>query len=379
MLKNKLQNFDQSKPNWLNWLEPFNYINEKVNQKNVKNLSFKNSKLNLNRKDKLFELKEQLRERKELIKKNFFKTSDGTLAVGLNTILIDNLIKELFRISIKDNLNKISLDLTIIAIGGYGRGELAPHSDIDILFLLPEKQKRFEKEKTEKKIETILYFLWDLGFTIGHSTRTINESIKNCKTDLNFLTSLLDNRFLVGNKELYSLLNKFFLQYLMKSDTLNFVKNKLDESEERHKKFGSSRYVVEPNVKEGKGGLRDLQTLIWISKYAYKSDSISDLLNIGALLKSELFAFAEAYRFILSVRCHLHFKSSREDDNLATDDQIEIAEKMNFRKRASQSSVERFMKRYFLATKNVGNLTRIFCSAIEEDFKKPLRFNFFRK
>ena len=379
MLKSKQQNFDQSKPNWLNWLEPFNYINEKINQKNVKNLNFKKSKLSFKREDKLLELKEQLQEKKELIKNNFFKSSDGTLAVGLNTILIDNLIKELFNIAIKDNLNENLSDLAIVAIGGYGRGELAPHSDIDVLFLLPEKQKRLEKDRSEKEIETILYFLWDLGFTIGHSTRTISESIKNSKTDLNFLTSLLDNRFLVGNIELYSLLNKFFLKHLMKSDTSNFVKKKLDESEERHKKFGSSRYVVEPNVKEGKGGLRDLQTLIWISKYAYQSDSISDLLKIGALLKSELFAFAEAYRFILSVRCHLHFKSNREDDNLATDDQIEIAEKMKFRKRASQSSVERFMKRYFLATKNVGNLTRIFCSAIEEDFKKPLRFNFFRK
>ena len=226
MLQNKHKNFDKSKPYWLNWLEPFNYINEEINQKNVKKLIFKKSKLNFERKDLLLELKDQLKQKRELIKNNFFQTSDGTLAVGLNTILIDNLINELFNVALKNNINENSLDLTIIAIGGYGRGELAPHSDIDILFLLPEKQKKIDKEISEKKIETILYFLWDLGFSIGHSTRTINESIKNCKIDLTFLTSLLDNRFIVGNQELYTELNKFFLKFLTKSNTLNFVKKK---------------------------------------------------------------------------------------------------------------------------------------------------------
>ena len=147
---------------------------------------------------------------------------------------------------------------------------------------------------------------------------------------------MLDYRLVAGNGTLFSKFQEAFQKLLIRSKTINFVRKKLDEAEKRHVKFGSSRYVVEPNVKEGKGGLRDLQTLIWISKFAYKSNTILDLLKTGALLKSELYAFAEAYRFILSVRCHLHYRSNREDDTLATDSQIDLAEKMNFRKSFSK-------------------------------------------
>ena len=157
---------------------------------------------------------------------------------------------------------------------------------------------------------------------------------------------------------------------------MNFVEAKLKESDLRHKKFGGSRYVVEPNVKDGKGGLRDLHTLIWILKFAYKVDSISKLIKMGALSKNEALAFAEAQRFLLSVRCHLHYRAQREDDRLAMDAQLEIAKSMNFKNTITHKDVERFMKRYFLATKTVGNLTRIFCAAIETEFNKPLRLSF---
>ena len=364
---------------WINWLEPLKYVKEKKTKELLDKIHFKKINSCLNKKDSLKRLEYELNQKQELIKNKFLTTSDGILYAGLNTIIVDNLIKQLFIVTKETASEKSNSRIALIALGGYGRGELAPHSDIDILFLMPENQNKLIKEKLEKKIESILYFLWDLGFTIGHSTRTVKEAIKDCRTDQMFLTSLLENRFLVGSNSLYSSFKLEFDAFLNKSNILNFVKNKLEESEKRHIRFGSSRYVVEPNVKEGKGGIRDLHTLIWIAKYAYKSKNIKDLLKNGALSKSELYAFADAHRFLLSVRCHLHIKAGREDDNLATDSQIEISEMMKFRKILSQSAVERFMKRYFLATKMVGNLTRIFCFAIEEDFKKPLRFNFFKK
>ncbi len=380
LIREKKNNHNQNKLFWMNWLEPIRYLNENQSKLFLNALTFENIDLNSNKNQLLPLLKDKLKSKRDKIKSNFISSSDGSIAVASNSLLVDNLIKFLVDISdVSDEKNNNDSDFSIIAIGGYGRGELAPSSDLDILFLLPQKLTKKDLIKLEKKIETILYYLWDLGFTVGHSTRNINSVFNDASSDLNLLTSLLDNRFVKGNKELFLLFKTKLMTFLNKSNVLNFVKKKLDESEKRHIKFGSSRYVVEPNVKEGKGGIRDLQTLIWIAKFAYKSDSITNLLKIGALLKSELFAFAEAQRFLLSVRCHLHYRSKREDDILATDSQIDIAEKMQFREKASQSAVERFMKRYFLATKLVGSLTRIFCSAIEDEFNKSLRFNFFLK
>ena len=185
--------------------------------------------------------------------------------------------------------------------------------------MLPNKLNKVELEKIENVIQLILYVLWDLGYSVGHSSRTVKDSIKKTKSDITIATALLERRFVIGNEEVYLLLNDKFDLYVNNSKTLDFVEAKLKESELRHLSFGSSRYVVEPNVKNGKGGLRDLHTLIWISKFVYKVDTVSRLINIGGLLKREAFLFADAQRFLISVRCHLHYRASREDDRLAMD------------------------------------------------------------
>ena len=206
---------------------------------------------------------------KENIKTNFISSSDGTIAVASNSLLVDNLIKFLVEISNKyeKKTNYPSLNYSYRWLW---KRRISSSSDLNII-LLPQKLTQ-DLKKLENKIETILYYLWDLGFTVGHSTRNINFVLNDANSDLNLLTSLLDNRFVVGDKELFLLFKSRLKTFLNKSNVLNFVKKKLDESKKRHLKFGSSRYVVEPNVKEGKGGIRDLQTLIWIAKFAYKSD-----------------------------------------------------------------------------------------------------------
>ena len=362
---------------WFQSMEPVTYA------KNNGSKLYKFKKLKINCKDSktfkdllLTNLKKQLNQFKQKIRQEFLRTSDGSLNVGLNVILIDSMLREILNNTHQHVLGNLDYKLSIIAVGGYGRGELAPHSDLDLLFLIPDDLNKTETKNIEGLVKLILYLLWDLGYTVGHSTRTILDCIKKSKLDLTITTSLLEKRFIAGNEHIFDLLKTKFNSFIANTKTLNFVEAKLKESDLRHKKFGGSRYVVEPNVKDGKGGLRDLHTLIWILKFAYKVDSISKLINMGALSKNEALAFAEAQRFLLSVRCHLHYRAQREDDRLAMDAQLEIAKSMNFKNTITHKDVERFMKRYFLATKTVGNLTRIFCAAIETEFNKPLRLSF---
>ena len=371
-----LENIDTS-ATWFQSMEPVTYAKKNGNKlfiiKNIKT-NHKDSKVF---KELLFnKLKKQLDQLKKKIKQEFLKTSDGSLNVGLNVILIDSMLKEIINNSHQHVFGNIDYKLSIIAVGGYGRGELAPHSDLDLLFLIPDDLNKTETKNIESLVQLILYVLWDLGYKVGHSTRTILDCIKKSKSDLTISTSLLEKRFIAGNEHIFNLLNTEFNSYIANTKTLNFVQAKLEEADLRHKRFGESRYVVEPNVKDGKGGLRDLHTLIWILKFAYKVDSISKLIKMGALSKNEALAFADAQRFLLSVRCHLHYRAQREDDRLAMDAQLEIAKSMNFKNTITHKDVERFMKRYFLATKTVGNLTRIFCAAIETEFNKPLRLSF---
>ena len=362
---------------WVQSLEPIKYAkNCSENLYKIDDFKTETNDLGLFKKELFSNLKNQLDEKIDLIKKIFLETSDGSLNVGLNSILIDSLLRVVFKKIYYKKFNNKDYIFSIIAVGGYGRGELAPCSDLDLLFLLPNNLKINQSKHAEEVIQFILYILWDLGYTVGHSTRTIDDCIEKSKLDLTISTALLEKRFIVGNEDVFSLLNDKFTFFIKNTKTLKFVEAKLVESELRHKRFGGSRYVVEPNVKDGKGGLRDLHTLIWISKFAYKVDSVSKLINIGALSKKEAASFAESQRFLLSVRCHLHYRAFREDDRLAMDAQLDLAKTMNFKNTITQKDVERFMKRYFLATKTVGSLTRIFCAAIETEFNKPLRLSF---
>jgi [protein-PII] uridylyltransferase len=362
---------------WFQSMEPISYAKNQTKELYEINDTYIDEVDTKIFRDQLFKiLKIQMDHNKKLIKNKFLATSDGSLNVGLNVILIDSLLKVIFKNSYFHSLGNKHYQFTLIAVGGYGRGELSPHSDLDILFLLPNKLRKNDTKKIENVVELILYILWDLGYTVGHSTRTIDDCIEKSRSDLTISTSLLEKRFVAGNNDIYDLLNNKFKTFIDNTKTLDFVEAKLKESETRHKRFGESRYVVEPNVKDGKGGLRDLHTLIWILKFAYKVDTISKLINVGALTKEEAVPFAEAQRFLLSVRCHLHYRANREDDRLAMDAQLEIAKSMNFKNTITHKDVERFMKRYFLATKTVGNLTRIFCAAIETEFNKPLRMSF---
>ena len=251
---------------------------------------------------------------------------------------------------------------TIVAVGGYGRGMLAPFSDIDLLFLLPDKPP----PGVERVVESLLYVLWDLKQKVGHATRTVDECLKQARADMTIRTTLIEARFIVGDKGLFETLQKRFDAEIVAKTAPEFVAAKLAEREARVRRAGASRYLVEPNVKEGKGGLRDLNTLFWISKYVYRVRNAHELVAAGLFSPREFALFRRCEEFLWSVRCRLHFLAGRAEERLSFDVQRPIARQLGYSTRAGLIDVERFMKHYFLIAKDVGDLTAIVCAALEE-------------
>jgi [protein-PII] uridylyltransferase len=260
--------------------------------------------------------------------------------------------------------------LTIAAVGGYGRGEMAPHSDVDIAFLTPTRATAW----CEQVIEAMLYLLWDLGLKIGQSSRSLDEMVRMCKSDLTIRTAMLEARYVWGDQDLFEEARERFWKDVVGGTERQFVVEKLAEREARHKRMGDTRYVVEPNVKEGKGSLRDLHTLYWIGKYIHKVRSTADLVDVGLLSAKEYRAFRRAENFFWAVRCHLHTITRRAEDRLTFDLQREVATRMNYADRPGKSSVERFMQYFFLQAKVVGSLTGVFLAQLDEQFaQRPVR------
>jgi len=294
--------------------------------------------------------------------------SRGIEAASAQAFLTDQLLRLIFDFTIQrlypSNNPTAAERLTLIAVGGYGRGEMAPFSDVDIGFLTPWKQTGW----TEQVIESILYSLWDMGMKVGHSSRSLDDMIRMAKSDLTIRTALLEGRYVWGDVALYDEAAARFDREVMASTARAFVTEKLAERNSRHHRMGDSRYVVEPNVKEGKGGLRDLHTLFWIGKYVHRVRSVADLVEKGLLTKKELRQFQNAENFLWAVRCHLHMLSGRAEDRLTFDYQREIAARMHYADRPGSSSVERFMRHYFLQAKMVGDLTGVFLAHLDDSF-----------
>ncbi|MDO7844480.1 [protein-PII] uridylyltransferase [Sphingomonas immobilis] len=254
--------------------------------------------------------------------------------------------------------------IAIIAVGGYGRGEMAPYSDVDIGFLTPWKQTGW----AEQVIESMLYALWDLGLKVGHSSRSLDEMVRQAKGDITIRTALLEARYVWGDQALYDEAARRFKAEVQADTARTFIAEKLAERNVRHKRMGDTRYAVEPNVKEAKGGLRDLHTLFWIGKYAYNVSEPGELVEAGLLSRTEYRQFNRAENFLWAVRCHLHSIAGRAEDRLTFDLQTEIADRMRFADRPGKSKVERFMQYYFLQAKRVGDLTGVFLAHLDEKF-----------
>ncbi len=308
------------------------------------------------------------------------KEASGADTLRAGAYLLDQLIRTLHEFTITYVYPLADEALSLIATGGYGRAEISPHSDLDIMFLLPKKAE----PTSSTSVEWMLYMLWDMGLKVGHATRNIDEAIKMAKADLTISTSLLEARWISGNHDLFTNCEERLERDVIHGQEAEFVRAKLEERDQRHDRMGDSRYVLEPNIKDGKGGLRDLQTLLWITKFLYRVNDINGLVVKGVLDKSDARRFNKAQRFLWTVRCHLHYLAGRPDETISFNVQTDLAQRMDYTDREGVSAVERFMKHYFLVAKEVGDLTRVICAVLEHQHtKKPLisfpSFNFHRR
>ncbi|KAJ55063.1 protein-PII uridylyltransferase [Actibacterium mucosum KCTC 23349] len=256
--------------------------------------------------------------------------------------------------------------LALLGVGGYGRAEMAPHSDVDLLFLTPYKITAW----AESVIESMLYMLWDLKLKVGHASRTVRDCLRLGREDYTIRTAMLELRYLGGYAPLYDELHDRLQNELFSNTARDFIEAKLTERAERHTKQGGQRYMVEPNVKEGKGGLRDLQSLFWIAKYVHGVDTVADLVKLDAFTQDEIAEFDAAENFLWAVRCHLHLIAGRALDQLTFDRQVEVAARMGYVDKGGRRAVEHFMQDYFRHATHVGELTRIFLTALEASHVK---------
>jgi [protein-PII] uridylyltransferase len=254
----------------------------------------------------------------------------------------------------------------LAATGGYGRGVLAPFSDIDLLFLTD----RPIGPGNRRTVEFMLYFLWDLGLKVGHATRTIAECIEDARRDITVQTALLDARFLSGERPSYGAFQEQFEKARAKWGLAQFLAAKRAERAARHAKFGDSPFLVEPNIKESRGGLRDLQTLYWTARYAFGVEKMPELIGPdspggGLLTEQEARAIKRAWSFFWTVRFHLHYVTGRAEERLTFDLQPVVGARMGYTRHGMQEGVERFMKHLFLTTRDTVRLTRLLEPGVE--------------
>ncbi len=280
--------------------------------------------------------------------------------------LHDGLIRSLFTYALTQQAEPAPQPaLTLAATGGFGRSLLAPFSDIDLLFLTAEAPG----EETNAVVSFMLYFLWDLGLRVGHATRSIADCIAEARHDATIRTSLLDARLLAGDAAIFADFISAFAAACAEDGAAGYIAAKQAERAARHRRFGDSPFVVEPNIKEGRGGLRDLQTIYWLARYAFglrEFDTIVDAANAteGLLTQVELRQARRALDFLWTLRFHLHYVAGRAEERLTFDLQPVVGARMGYTRHGRQDGVERFMRHYFLTAREVTRLTHVFEPAL---------------
>ena len=297
---------------------------------------------------------------------------DGLETARLISAVHDVIMRAIWRFAtdhVLPNANPSESErIALCAVGGYGRGEMAPFSDLDLLFVTTDKKTA---PYVEQLTEYVLYMLWDLGFTVGHSVRTSDQAIRLAKEDQTILTAMLDLRYLCGDAVLATGLHTRIRRDLTKGSGRDYIAGKLAERDMRHAREGNSRYVIEPNIKDGKGGLRDLHVLYWIARFLDTDGVVNDPQDMAGYVAMDLFdenaaqRFARAADFLWRARHHLHWISGRATEALSFDRQVALCRVMGYASGPVEIAVERFMREYFTNAKEVGALTRIACARLE--------------
>ena len=291
--------------------------------------------------------------------------------------MTDEIVRALHDLALRTVPGAAGAPLAVAAVGGYGRGHMAPHSDVDLLFVVTDDAR----EDAEALAEWMLYALWDLKLKVGHATRTPAECVELAREDQTIRTALMEARHLAGDPALTAGVVDGTFDDLRNGRAAEFAREKLAEREARLSRVGNTRYRVQPDVKEGKGGQRDLQALYWIAKAVHGVRAAADLLDRGVFTADEFAEFRAAEDFQWAVRCHMHFERGRAVERLSFDLQPAIAARMGFAPDEGAAAgeaagmgtapVERFMREWFRHSRNVGDLTRILCAQLEERHVKP--------
>jgi len=288
---------------------------------------------------------------REEIKNRHREGASGDAVVQAITAMSDTLIMKLFRCIMEDLLDSRQAEeqLTLVAIGGYGRGELNPYSDIDLMFLHSGK----DPKRTENIAQKLLYFLWDMRLDVGYSVRTPSDCLEMANSDMTVKTALLDSRFLIGSQQLFATYQKVLLTQILPKGSDPFIREKLEELKKRREKYGSSVYILEPNIKEGEGALRDIHTALWVAKIKYKITQPRELIIKGVLSEEELSLCVSSLSYLWQIRNELHYLAGRKNDQLTFDAQIKLAQFFGYADKGKSLAVEEFMRDYYLHANKV--------------------------
>ncbi len=279
----------------------------------------------------------------------------GSQIVAAHSLIVDLLIRRIARAAVEERIGDPSQagQFAIIALGGYGRQELAPHSDIDVMIL---HLGRKDSERAAQLSEAVLYLLWDVGFTVGHSVRSLSECVSIAKEDIVSRNSMIDARLLWGSAELFGTLNERLDEEVFEKQKRVLLDELMIERTARYNKFGEVPCVQEPNVKETAGGLRDMHVLLWTSRVAYGHATLSGMTAAGIVPEREAKAINAAYDFLLRVRNELHFLTGRRTDLLSLDLQQQVARNQRYADTAEQQASEIFMHDYYLHARRLHRL-----------------------
>ncbi|WP_305733501.1 [protein-PII] uridylyltransferase [Trichlorobacter ammonificans] len=272
--------------------------------------------------------------------------ASGTDVVHWLARMMDTLVTDLFAdiVTADNTAAALAGHLTLVAVGGYGRGELNPFSDVDIMFL---HDGTVPQETVEAFAQKLLYFLWDLRLDVGYSVRTAADCVELAAADATIKTALIDCRFLAGHPPLFDTLHKTVFRQILPKSSDSFIKEKIAEMRRRRGKYGATIYLLEPNLKEGEGGLRDLQTALWVARVKYKFDTINELVIKGVLSEEELEVYHNALDHLWRMRNEMHFHTGRKSDQLNFDLQVHMARYFGYTDRGRVLAVEDFMRDFY--------------------------------
>ncbi|MBR0656348.1 [protein-PII] uridylyltransferase [Plastoroseomonas arctica] len=296
------------------------------------------------------------------------KALGGLASARWMAALTDTLIRSIYSYAeaMVPHAKEQDAPFCLVATGGYGRGVLAPFSDIDLLFLTDDEMT----PRGERAVEFMLYLLWDLGLKVGHATRSVANCLDDAKGDATVLTAMLDARRLAGDAGIFARFTQRFTKARGEWGFGHFLAAKRAERASRHARYGDSPFLVEPHLKEGRGGLRDLQTLYWLARYAFGVQRMPELVGAnapggGLITEEEASAIRRAWDFLWTVRFHLHLVAGRAEERLTFDFQPVVGARMGYTRHGKQDGVERFMKHLFITARDVARFTRMLEPAIE--------------